>query len=122
MATSGHLLAFEKGRIGERYVLGGENMELRRILTEIARLVGGKPPKISLPHGFVMPIAYIAEAWARIRKGHEPFATVDGVRMARKKMFFSSAKAIRELDYQSRPAEEALADAITWFSDNGYCP
>lgn len=120
--AAGHLLAFEKGRIGERYLLGGENMELKDILVEIARLVGGKPPKIYLPHGFVMPIAYVAEVWARVSGGGEPFATVDGVRMSRKKMYFSSTKAMRELKYQPRPAKEALADAIGWFSDNGYCP
>ena len=120
--AAGHLLAFEKGRVGERYVLGGENMTLKDILTEIARLVEGKPPSISLPLGLVMPIAYLAEVWARVTGGKEPFATVDGIRMARKKMYFSSAKAIRELDYRPRPAKEALADAVKWFSKNGYCP
>ena len=120
--AAGHLLAFEKGRVGERYVLGGENMTLKDILTEIARLVEGKPPSISLPLGLVMPIAYLAEVWARMIGGKEPFATVEGIRMARKKMYFSSAKAIRELDYRPRPAKEALADAVKWFSTNGYCP
>ena len=120
--AAGHLLAFEKGRVGERYVLGGENMTLKDILTEIARLVEGKPPSISLPLGLVMPIAYLSEVWARMTGGKEPFATVDGIRMARKKMYFSSAKAIRELDYRPRPAKEALADAVKWFSKNGYCP
>ena len=120
--AAGHLLAFEKGKVGERYVLGGENMTLKDILTEIARLVEGKPPSISLPHALVMPIAHLAEIWARMTGGKEPFATVDGIRMARKKMYFSSAKAIRELDYRPRPAKEALADAVKWFSKNGYCP
>lgn len=120
--AAGHLLAFEKGKVGERYVLGGDNMTLKDILTEIARLVEGRPPSMSLPFGLVMPIAYLAEIWARMSNGKEPFATVDGIRMARKKMYFSSAKAIRELDYRPRPAKEALADAIKWFSKNGYCP
>ena len=120
--AAGHLLAFEKGNIGERYVLGGENMALKDILTEISRLVGSKPPKISLPHSLVMPFAYLAEVWVRMSGGQEPFATVDGIRMARKKMYFSSAKAIRTLDYRPRPAKQALTDAIKWFSANGYCP
>jgi dihydroflavonol-4-reductase len=115
----GHLLAFDKGVVGERYVLGGEDMELRAILAEVARLTGRKPPTVSIPHGLVLPIAFIAEAVATFT-GKEPFATVDGVRMARKKMFFSSAKAKGVLDYAPRPAVEALADAVAWFRDNGY--
>ena len=120
--ATGHLLAFDRGQFGERYVLGGENMALKDILAEIANLVGRKPPSISLPHGLILPIAYLAEVWARMTSGQEPFVTVDGVRMARKKMYFSSAKAIRDLGYQSRPASAALADAVTWFRENGYCP
>lgn len=115
----GHLLAFDKGAVGERYVLGGEDMELRAILAEVARLTGRKPPTISIPHGVVLPFAYVAEAIAAFT-GKEPFATVDGVRMARKKMFFSSAKAKGVLGYAPRPAREALADAVAWFRDNGY--
>lgn len=120
--ATGHLLAFDRGQLGERYVLGGENMALKDILAEIANLVGRKPPSISLPHGLILPIAYLVEVWARMTSGQEPFVTVDGVRMARKKMYFSSAKAIRDLGYQSRPASAALADAVTWFRENGYCP
>ena len=120
--ATGHLLAFDRGQLGERYVLGGENMALKDILAEIAKLVGRKPPSISLPHGLLLPIAYLVEVWARMTSGQEPFVTVDGVRMARKKMYFSSAKAIRDLGYQSRPASAALADAVTWFRENGYCP
>jgi dihydroflavonol-4-reductase len=118
--AEGHWLAFAKGRIGERYVLGGEDMTLRQILAEIARLTGRRPPTIGLPHGLVMPIAWLAEAWARLFGG-EPFATVDGVRMARWAMFFSSAKAVAELGYRPRPANEALRDAVLWFRANGYC-
>ena len=120
--AAGHLLAFHKGRIGERYVLGGENMELRAILAEIARLTGRRPPRISIPHGAIMPIAALAEAWARLVPGTgEPFVTLDGIKMARKKMFFSSAKATRELGYSPRPATAALEDAVAWFRAKGYC-
>ena len=117
--AAGHLLAFDRGTIGERYVLGGENLTLREILAEIAHLSGRRPPRVCLPHNLVLPIAYGAQAWARL-SGREPFATVDGVRMARKKMYFSSAKAAAKLGYQARPAGEALADAVRWFRAAGY--
>lgn len=110
----GHWLAFERGVVGERYVLGGYDMSLREVLTEIADIVGRAPPRISLPHGVVMPIAYLAEAWARLT-GMTPIATVEEVRMSKKRMFFSSAKAQRELGYTARPARQALEDAVTWF-------
>ena len=118
--ADGHLLAFDKGRIGERYVLGGDNMELRDILAAVADITGGRAPKMRIPHAAIMPIAHLAEAWTRISGGTEPFVTVDGIRMARKKMFFSSAKAKRDLDYTPGPARRALEDAITWFRENGY--
>ena len=118
--AAGHVLAFERGRIGERYLLGGENMGLREILGVIARHCGRRAPRLRLPHGLVLPLAYAAEAWARLRRSGEPFATVDGLRMAKKRMYFSSAKAEAELGYQSRPAEAALADAVDWFREAGY--
>ena len=117
--AAGHLLAFERGVIGERYVLGGQDMALREILGTIARLCGRRPPRVRLPLGLVLPLAYAAEAAARVT-GREPFVTVDGVRMARKMMFFSSAKAEAHLGYRARPAEAALADAIAWFRAAGY--
>lgn len=113
--ASGHVLAFARGRVGERYVLGGENMTLQQILAVIARLSGRRPPRFKLPHGVVLPIAHIAEAVARLTRVDDLQLTVDGVRMARKHMFFSSAKAEAELGYRARPAEEALADAVAWF-------
>jgi dihydroflavonol-4-reductase len=117
----GHLLAFDRGEIGERYILGGEDMALRDILAVVARLRGRKPPRISLPHGLIVPIAWGAETWARLtRQEKEPFVTLDGLRMARKRMFFSSAKARSALGYDPRPAERALEDAVTWFGQNGY--
>lgn len=118
--AAGHLLAYDKGVVGQRYVLGGENLSLKQILDEIASLTGHRPPKLRLPHNLILPIAAGAELWARLT-GAEPFATIDGVRMAKKRMFFSSAKAMRELGYAPRPAIEALADAVAWFRENGYC-
>ena len=118
--AAGHLAAFKRGRIGERYILGGENMALGEILAAIARRCGRRAPRLRLPHGLVLPLAYAAEAWARLARGGEPFVTLDGLRMARKRMYFTSAKAEAELDYQARPAEAALADAVDWFREAGY--
>ena len=117
--AAGHLAAYERGAVGERYILGGENMTLREILGEIAAITGRRPPRVRLPHGLVLPIAYLAEVWARWRGG-EPFATVDGIRMARSRMFFSSQKARDALGYRPRPAVEALADAVEWYRREGY--
>jgi dihydroflavonol-4-reductase len=116
--AAGHLRAFQHGRIGERYVLGGLDMTLREILVEVARLVGRAPPRVRLPHGLVMPIAYLAEGSARIL-GYNSRITVEAVRMSRKRMFFSSAKAQRELGYTWRAPTEAFADAVHWFGEHG---
>jgi len=118
--AEGHLLAYARGRVGARYILGGENLPLEEILARIAVLAGRRPPRIRLPHGAILPIAHAAEAWTRLRGRGEPFVTVDGVKMARKKMYFSSARAEDELGYRARPATEALADAVAWFRENGY--
>ena len=118
--AEGHLLAMEKGVSGERYILGGENMTLYEILIDVAGIVGGKPPKVCIPHNAILPFAALAEGWARLTRGKEPFATLDGIKMAKKKMFFSCEKAKRELGYTPRPAHEALADAVEWFRDKGY--
>jgi len=115
----GHLLAFERGRIGERYVLGGDNLSLEEILREVARVAGRPAPRVRLPHGLVMPVAYLSEAWARVFGG-EPLATVDGVRMSRKRMYFSSRKAERAFAYRHRPGADAIRDAVAWFRDNAY--
>ncbi len=117
--AEGHILALEKGKTGERYILGGENMTLKQILEEIARIVGRRPPKIKLTPSLVLPFAYIAEFFARLT-GKEPFVTVDGVLMAKKKMFFSIEKARNELGYSPRPAREAIKDSIDWFMQKGY--
>ena len=118
--AAGHLAAAEKGRIGERYILGGENMSLAEILAEVSQAVGQAP---SPARGFRMPrcfpVAFGAELAARVT-GREPFVTLDGVRMSRKKMYFTSEKASRELGYAPRPARQAIADAVGWFRANGY--
>jgi dihydroflavonol-4-reductase len=116
--AAGHLLAFERGTPGERYILGGEDMTLATILEQIARLVGRTPPRIRLPYAAVLPVAYAAEAfaWATGKSGR---ITLEGVRMSRKRMFFSSAKASRELGYHSRPPLAAFTDAVAWFRERG---
>jgi dihydroflavonol-4-reductase len=112
--AEGHWLAFQHGRVGERYILGGFDLSLHDVLVAIADITGRSPPKWRLPHAVVMPVAYAAEAWARLT-GTNPIATVEEVRMSKKRMFFSSAKAERELGYAPRPARLALEDAVQWF-------
>ncbi len=118
--AEGHLQAFERGEIGQRYVLGGVDMSLRDILCQIADITGRPAPRIRVPQNVVLPLAYAAEAWTRLTGGEEPFVTVDGVRMAKKKMFFSSARAKSSLGYAPRPPRSGFEDAIQWFRDNGY--
>ena len=118
--AQGHLLAFERGEPGKRYILGGENLSLQAILEIICDYAGLRPPRLRLPHNAVYPFAWLAEQWARV-SGKEPFATVDGVKMAKKFMYFSSALAQQALGYESRPARLAIEDAIDWFRENGYC-
>jgi dihydroflavonol-4-reductase len=119
--AEGHLAAFERGRVGERYVLGGQNASLAEILRTVAEAVGRRPPTFRIPRQALMPFAHVSEAIAR-RTGREPMLTVDGLRMAKNKMFFSSAKAERELGYRARPYREGIADAIGWFRQAGYLP
>jgi len=116
--AAGHLLAFERGRPGERYILGGEDMTLQIILAQIARLVGRTPPRVRLPYAAVLPVAYLAEGFARI-SGRSGRVTLEGVRMSRKRMFFSSGKAVSELGYRWRPPLEAFEDAVRWFRERG---
>jgi dihydroflavonol-4-reductase len=117
--AAGHLAALDRGGIGERYILGGDNVFLADMLADIARLVGRQPPTVKLPRTLLYPIAYGAELLARLR-GVEPFITMDGLRMARHHMFFDDSKARRELGYVSRPYREGIADAIAWFRTHGY--
>jgi dihydroflavonol-4-reductase len=117
--AAGHIAALERGRIGERYILGGDNVLLGDMLADIARLVGRRAPTLKLPRTMLYPIAYGAELLGRLR-GVEPFITSDGLRMARHHMFFDDSKARRELGYASRPYVEGLTDAIAWFRAHGH--
>jgi dihydroflavonol-4-reductase len=117
--AAGHLLALEKGRIGERYILGGQDVLLGDMLAEIARQTGRWAPKLRLPRRLIFPVAYAAEAVAHFT-GREPFVTTTGLRLAKDRMFFTSAKAERELSYRARPYSEAVAEAIAWFREHGY--
>jgi len=117
--AAGHIAAMQHGRIGERYILGGENMTLAEMLARIARLVGRAPPRIRLPRHLIYPLAYAAEAAAHITD-REPFVTLDGLRMAKVRMFFTSGKAARELGYKARPVDAAISDALQWFRQAGY--
>jgi dihydroflavonol-4-reductase len=117
--AAGHLLALTKGRVGERYILGGQDVLLGDMLAEIARQTGRSAPKLRLPRRLIFPVAYAAEAVAYFT-GREPFVTTTGLRLAKDRMFFTSAKAERELGYRARPHSEAIAEAIAWFRQHGY--
>ncbi len=112
--ATGHLQAFKRGRSGQRYILGSENVSLKQLLEQVADMLGRTPPRIRIPHQVAMGIAYAAEAWARA-SGKPPRVTLDGVRMSRKMMYFSSNKARQELGYEPRPAVLAVEDAVSWF-------
>ena len=117
--ADGHLLALQRGVIGESYILGGENILFADMLADIARSVGRRPPRLRIPRAFALSVAYAAETAARFT-GREPLATVDGVRLAEHRMFFTAAKAERDLGFRARPYREGIADAVAWFSDAGY--
>ncbi len=118
--AEGHLLAAEKGRVGEKYILGNRNMTLAEILQCLAALTGKPAPRARMPYGFVLGVAQINEFFVGTLLKREPGIPVEGVRMARKKMFFDPSKAIRELGLPQTPVEEALDRAIRWFTDHGY--
>jgi len=117
--AAGHVAAAEMGCVGERYILGGENLSLATILDEVARAAGRRAPRIRVPYTVAYSVAIAAEFVARFTR-REPLITLDGVRMSRKKMYFTSAKASRKLGYRPRPAPGAIADAVGWFKANGY--
>jgi len=117
--AEGHLLAFERGRIGERYILGGENVLLHDLLATIADAAGRRAPRIRLPRTPLFPLAYGAQAFALLT-GREPLMTVDALRMSRYHMFFTCAKAKRELGYSSRAYQQGVIDALAWFRKAGY--
>ena len=115
----GHVAALRRGRIGKRYILGGDNVRFARMLADIAELAGRRPPRLRIPWYAGLPVAWAAEGAARVT-GREPLATLEGVRHARDRMFFSTARAEQELGVRARPYREALADALLWFRNAGY--
>jgi dihydroflavonol-4-reductase len=117
--AAGHLAALRLGRIGERYILGGDDLMLRDLLIDIARRVGRPPPRLRIPRACVYPVALVAELGGFLTR-REPFVTWNGVRMASHLMFFTSDKARKELGYTPRPWREAIADALGWFRTHGY--
>ena len=119
--AEGHWLAFKHGTPGNRYILGGENMPLKAILDHVAALSGRHPPRIRMPYYAVLPLAWFSERIATLTGASQPLIAVDGVRMTRQHMYFTSAKSHRELGYTPRPAQLALEDAVDWFQQHGYC-
>jgi dihydroflavonol-4-reductase len=117
-----HLVAVERGRPGERYILGGENLTLKQILDRLAAITGLPSPTMKVPHAVAMAFAFFDENFTGKLRGKEPRATVEAVRMGKKMMFASSAKAERELGFVVRPVNEAMRSAVEWFIENGYAP
>ncbi|HUL86717.1 MAG TPA: hopanoid-associated sugar epimerase [Pseudolabrys sp.] len=117
--ASGHLAALHYGKIGERYILGGQNVLFSQMLGDIAGLVGRRAARMRLPWRALVPVAFGAEAVAKVT-GREPFVTLTGVYMAQHRMFYASTKAEQELSYRSRPYVEGIEDAVRWFRDSGY--
>ena len=120
--AAGHLLAAERGRIGERYILGGRDLTLREIFEILGRIAGMRPPRLKIPAAAVLPLARLSEWIADHCTGRPPLVAVDAVRMARKRMFFDPGKAVRDLGMPQSPVEDALASAVRWFRTNDYAP
>jgi dihydroflavonol-4-reductase len=116
----GHLLAAEKGRVGEKYILGHENLSLSQIFQILAEISGIPAPTVKLAYGVVLPLAYLAEFWARHVSHREPRMTLTAVRMAKKYMYFDSSKAMQELGYAPTSVRRALEEAVEWFKGHGY--
>jgi dihydroflavonol-4-reductase len=116
----GHIAALEKGRSGERYILGGENLTLKQILDKLAAITGLPSPKVRVPYVLALATGVVDELVTGRIRGREPRATIDAVRMGRKKMFASSAKAEHELGWKIMPVDDALRRAVEWFCHNGY--
>ena len=115
----GHLLAASNGKIGAKYILGGENLTLARIFQLLAEITGQPAPKVRLPYLPILAAAWINEGLSRVT-GREPLIPLAGVRMARKKMFFDPSRAVAELGLEQKPATAALERAVDWFRSNGY--
>ncbi len=116
----GHLLAAEKGRVGEKYILGHENLSLSRIFQMLGEISGRPAPRVKLPYGPVLALAYVNEFWSKYLSRGTPRLTVTAVRMAKKYMYFDSSKAVRELGFSQTSAKQALAEAVKWFREHGY--
>jgi dihydroflavonol-4-reductase len=116
----GHLLAAEKGRVGEKYILGHENLTLQQILSLLAELTGRSAPRFKVPYALALSVAYVDAALARLIPGREPFAPPVGVKLSKKRMFFDPRKAVCELGWARTPVHEALRKAVQWFGENGY--
>ena len=116
----GHVAAMEKGRSGERYILGGENLTLKQILDKLAAITGLPSPRVRLPYAVALASGVVDTVVTGVVLRREPRVTIDAVRMGRKKMFVSSAKAERELGWKSVPVDDALRRAVQWFTENGY--
>ncbi|MEZ5351378.1 MAG: NAD-dependent epimerase/dehydratase family protein [Bryobacteraceae bacterium] len=116
----GHLLACDQGRPGERYILGAENLTLAQIFAKLETISGIPAPKTQIPYSVAFAAGLVSTGWARLT-GNPPRAPLDGVRMARKKMFVTPAKAVKELGFTATPVEGALRRAVEWFRGNGYC-
>jgi dihydroflavonol-4-reductase len=118
--AEGHYLAYERGRVGERYILGSQNMSLQAIFEHLESLGAGAAPKVRIPYAVAWIAGAVSTGWASVT-GTEPRAPIDAVRMARKKMWVAHDKAARELDYRPQPAGDGLKKAVAWFRANGYC-
>jgi dihydroflavonol-4-reductase len=116
----GHLMALERGRSGERYILGGENLTLKQILDRLSAMTGLPSPTVRVPHFVALGAAVVDELWTGRIRGLEPRATIDAVQMGRKKMFVNSAKAERELGWKTVPVDASLRRAVDWFRAMGY--
>jgi dihydroflavonol-4-reductase len=116
----GHLLAAEKGQVGEKYILGHENLTLQQILALLAALTGRPAPRFKVPYALALGVAYVDAALARLIPGREPFVPPVGVKLSKKKMFFDASKAVRVLGLPQTPVREALRKAVLWFQENGY--
>jgi dihydroflavonol-4-reductase len=117
--AAGHLLVAEKGKVGDRYLLGGENLTLKQVLDTLAKITGLPSPKLKIPHGVALSVAYANTALSRM-VGREPGIPVEGVRIARHMMFVDCSRAVRELGFQAGPVALALERAVRWYEANGY--
>jgi len=120
--AAGHILAAERGRVGERYILGGENLTLKQILDILAEVSGRPPVRLPIPHGVALAWAYVDVAMARLNPRHKPTATPEKVRLSYRYEFFDAGKAVRELGLRQTPAREALRKAVEWYRAHGYAP